>query len=112
MEPSMAARDRFEQGGVGARGTRRFALDDQPDFQPASLHLERYEPGHRQAGGFCGIDWFRYQSLYIQRHSDAAAFQLNAIDQVAEVVGDFRVMRELFAFPVSRIERRLQVANR
>src|SRR5216683_378689 len=111
MEPAMAARYGLEQGWVGARGTR-FAFDDQPDFHSAPFHLDRYEAGHGQAGGVPAIDRFGDQSLYIQRHSDAAAFELNSIDQVAEAVGDVRVMRELFAFPLGCIERRLQVANR
>src|ERR1035437_8019484 len=36
----------------------------------------------------------------IQRHSDSAALQLNSIDQIAEVVGEFRAVRELFAVGV------------
>src|SRR6266403_1581473 len=75
MEPAMAARYGLEQGWVGARGTRCFPFYDQPDFHPAPLHLDRYEAGHRKAGGVPPIDRFGDQSLYIQRHSDAAAFQ-------------------------------------
>ena len=112
MGPAMAARYGLEQGWVGAQGTRCFAFDDQPDFHPAPLHLDRDEAGDRQVGRVSGIERFRDQSREIQRHSDAASLQLNSIDQSAEVVRDVRAMRELIACPLSSIERRLQISNR
>src|SRR5215469_9201755 len=111
MEPAMAARYGLKQGEVGAWGPR-LTFDNQADFHSAPFQLERYEAGHGEASGVPVIDWFGDQSLYIQRHSNAAALELNSIYQVAKAVGDFSVMRELFAFRLGCIERRLQVANR
>ncbi len=109
----MAARNRLKQMRIRSRGGRGFAFDDQPEFHPAPLHLERYEPRHRQAGSVSGFDRVGYESLQIQRHSDATAFQLNSIDQVTEAIGDFRAfVLELFALRPGCFERRLQVADR
>jgi hypothetical protein len=97
VEPAVSPRDDLKQRRIGSCWRRVLSFDHEPQFHSSPLHLQRYEARHRQGRGVSAIGLTGEQCPQIQRHSDSAALRLNSIDQIAEVVGEFRAVRELWA---------------